>query len=88
VLGAICCWFYYILSTHSLIPNEFGEYMVGGSVYGDMPFHLNIINSFLHGVNDHANIFSGFAAVFFADGELVYPFMPDWYMAVLVGSGR
>ena len=56
-------------------------------MYGDMPFHLNIINSFLYGVNAHASVFSGFKAVFFADGTLVYPFLPDWHIAVLVGCG-
>ena len=88
VVAGIAVWFYYIFVTHSLVPSDAGEYYVGGSVYGDMPFHLNIINSFLFGINKHANVFKGFKAVFFADGALVYPFLPDWHIAVLVGCGR
>jgi hypothetical protein len=53
-----------------------------------MPFHLNIINSILHGVNQHAGVFTGFKAVFFADKPLVYPYLPDWHIAVLMGCGR
>jgi hypothetical protein len=86
LVGAITAWFTYIFYTHSLLPHGKGYY-VGGSTYGDMPFHLNIINSFLHGINSHANILEGFKAVFFADAKLVYPVIPDWHTAVLVASG-
>ena len=87
VVAAIAVWFTYIFYTHSLVEVGTG-YHVGGTVYGDMPFHLNIINSFLHGVNRHATLFTGFQAVFFADAGLVYPFIPDWHIAVLVAAGR
>ena len=86
VLAGVAVWFIYIFYTHSLLKVGSGYY-VGGSTYGDMPFHLNIINSFLHGINQHANLFEGFKAVFFADAKLVYPVIPDWHTAVLLGAG-
>ncbi len=87
LIAAMSAWFAYIFHTHSLL--QVGkDFHVGGSTYGDMPFHLNIISSFLHGVNQHANVFKGFTGVFFADSKLVYPFLPDWYTAVLMGAGR
>jgi hypothetical protein len=86
LLLGVALWFAYILHTHSL--SRVGiRYYTGGSSYGDLPFHLNIINSFLYGVNRHANIIDGFRAVFFADAKLVYPFLPDWHTAVIVGAG-
>jgi hypothetical protein len=87
VVAAVAGWFTYIFYTHSLLEVGTGLH-VGGTVYGDMPFHLNIINSFLHGANRHATLFTGFQAVFFADAGLVYPFIPDWHVAVLVAAGR
>lgn len=86
LIALISLWFVYIFHTHSLLKDGNGYY-VGGSTYGDMPFHLNIINSFLNGVNQHASLFDGFRAVFFADAKLVYPVIPDWHTAVLVASG-
>ena len=86
-LATIAAWFCYIFYTHTLGQWDNG-FFVGGSTYGDMPFHLNVINSYLHGINRHASILDGYRAVFFADAKLVYPFIPDWHIAVLVGGGR
>jgi hypothetical protein len=86
-VAAILTWFAYVFYTHSLLEVGTGVY-VGGTVYGDMPFHLNVVNSFLVGVNRHASVFEGFKAVFFADAPLVYPVIPDWHVAVLVAAGR
>ena len=50
VLGAVSLWLAYLHYTHSL--GKWGdEYFVGGTVYGDMPFHLGVISSFLWGAN-------------------------------------
>jgi len=36
---------------HVLMRTSWGEHWAYGSVYGDLPFHLGIISSFLHGEN-------------------------------------
>ena len=62
--------------------------MVGGTVYGDMPFHLNFITSLLWGANKHASpVTAPMNATFYQDHALVYPFVPDYHAAQLVGSG-
>uniref|UniRef100_A0A7S4IKM9 Uncharacterized protein n=1 Tax=Vannella robusta TaxID=1487602 RepID=A0A7S4IKM9_9EUKA len=80
-------WLAMIHYTHSLL-EEGGKYHVGGSVYGDLPFHLTIITSILHGVNQYATpLTSGLQAAFFADSPLVYPWIPDYHAALVAGSG-
>lgn len=50
VIAALSLWLSYIQYTHSL--GRWGDgYMVGGTVYGDMPFHLGVITSLLWGAN-------------------------------------
>ena len=88
VILPLTIWFSYIHYTHSLL-NSGDKYYVGGTVYGDMPFHLMIINSFLFGVNAHTAPLAGtpVMAAFFADSPLVYPYIPDFHTALLAGSG-
>lgn len=84
LLGA---WMGYVHYTHSLLEAG-GSYHVGGTVYGDLPFHLTIINSILHGNNQYATpLTSGLDATFFADSPLVYPWIPDYHAALIAGSG-
>jgi hypothetical protein len=50
VCGVIGGWLSYLHYTHSL--GKWGDgYYVGGTVYGDMPFHLGVISSLLWGAN-------------------------------------
>jgi hypothetical protein len=63
------------------------EHRAGGSVYADLPFHLNITTSFLSGANEAATIFSSLLSSFFAGATLAYPFLPDFYIAALVAGG-
>jgi hypothetical protein len=45
-------WLGYLHYTHSL--GRWGDsYFVGGTVYGDMPFHLGVISSLLWGANGY-----------------------------------
>ena len=69
-LGAVSVWLSYLHYTHSL--GKWGNnYYVGGTVYGDMPFHLGVISSFLWG----ANRCDGRAAtVFFFFGSVILNF--------------
>lgn len=80
-------WIGVIHYSHSLYESN-GQYHVGGTVYGDLPFHLTIITSILHGNNQYSTpLFSGLKAAFFADSPLVYPWIPDYHAAFLAGSG-
>ena len=88
IILPLTVWFIYIHYTHSLLKHD-DKYYVGGTVYGDMPFHLMVINSFLFGVNSKAAPFIGRSvkAAFFADSPLVYPYIPDFHAALIAGSG-
>ena len=52
-----------------------------------VPFHLNLSSSFLNGANERAGMFSTLISTFYAGAPLAYPFIPDFYVAVLVAGG-
>lgn len=55
-----------------------------GAVYGDMPFHLNIISSFVHGCNSKRKYLFDMLSPYFSGTILAYPFIPDYYSAVII----
>ncbi len=61
--------------------------MVAGSVYADLPFHLNLLSSFVYGCNQQATAFSSLLSPFYSGEHLAYPYIPDFYSAALVAAG-
>lgn len=55
-----------------------------GACYGDLPFHLNIISSFAWGCNSQRKFLFDVVSPFYANEPLAYPFIPNFYSAVLV----
>jgi hypothetical protein len=86
MLGAMSVWWYYMSYIHYLLPRG-SEHITGGSVYADLPFHLNLTTSFLNGCNEWATVFSSLMSSFYAGVTLAYPFMPDFFISVLVAGG-
>ena len=62
--------------------------MTRGTTWADLPFHLNIISSFLYGANVDATVFRPLASVFYSNTSLAYPFLPDFHAAYNVAAGR
>ena len=58
-----------------------------GAGYSDMPFHLGMINSFAVGCNNQRDTFGSIFTVFFSGTNLAYPFIPNFYTAMLVDTG-
>jgi hypothetical protein len=46
-----------------------------------------LVSSFINGANERATVASSLTSTFYAGATLAYPFMPDYYIAVLVASG-
>lgn len=69
-----------LFSSHMLEPGVAGVYS-GGSTRYDLPFHLALTTSFLHGQN--------FPAIYtpFPPASLLYPFLPDFQISVLATLG-
>ena len=86
MLGIMSVWWYYMSYIHYLLPRG-SEHLTGGSVYADLPFHLNLTTSFLDGCNEAATITSSLLSSFYSGVTLAYPFLPDFYIAVLVAGG-
>ena len=57
-----------------------------GSAYGDLPFHLNLISSFLTGCNAQRNHIFDLLTPFFANEPLSYPFISDYFSSIIIGS--
>ena len=57
-----------------------------GASYGDFPFHMNIISSFVYGCNKNRKHLFDIVSPFFAHQKLAYPFIPNYYAAVLMIS--
>lgn len=62
--------------------------MTGGTTWADMPFHMNIVASFLYGANQEGSAFSPLASVFYSNSTLAYPYLPDFHTAYNVAAGR
>ena len=86
MLGVMAVWWAYMSWIHYLLPRG-SEHLTGGSVYADLPFHLNLTTSFLDGINEMAHVFSSLMSSFYAGVTLAYPFMPDFYLSVLYAGG-
>lgn len=74
--------FLYLFNTHMLQVRPDGAVYSGGdSSYYDMAYHAAITNSFVHGAN--------FPPVYtpMPPAPLLYPFLPDFLTALLVGMG-
>lgn len=57
-----------------------------GAVYGDLPFHLNLITSFSNGCNSKRQSLFDFVTPFFAHEKLSYPIIPDFLSSAVYGS--
>eukprot|EP00299_Pterocystis_sp_00344_P014687 c7290_g1_i2.p1 GENE.c7290_g1_i2~~c7290_g1_i2.p1 ORF type:complete len:717 (+),score=121.33 c7290_g1_i2:350-2500(+) len=79
-------WWIYMNHIHFLLRRG-NEHLCGGSVYADLPFHLNLATSFIYGCNKDATITSSLLSLFFAGEALAYPFMPDFYVGALTAAG-
>ncbi|EAY08542.1 hypothetical protein TVAG_487690 [Trichomonas vaginalis G3] len=55
-----------------------------GAAYGDFPFHMNLITSFVYGCNKHRKNLLDILSPFYAHENLAYPFIPNFYSAVLI----
>jgi hypothetical protein len=64
------------------------EFRTGGTTWADLPFHLNIVSSFLYGANENATVLKPLASVFYSNATLAYPFLPDFHAAFNVAAGR
>lgn len=79
--GAFAC---YLLYFAMLLKDKYTL----GAGYGDFPFHLNIISSFIYGVNQHRESMFDIKSSFYAGERLAYPVMTNFYTAILMLSGR
>lgn len=84
ISGAYFSWVFY---THQLNTDVRGNEFSGGSVWADFAFHMNVINSFLHGENKYFSLFSKLKSTIYAGHSMSYPFIPDFHAATLVSLG-
>ena len=63
-----------------------GKIFSGGSCWADLPLHMTMAESFLHGRNQDVS-WSQMVSPLFAGESLAYPFLPDFHAAVLVKIG-
>ena len=61
---------------------------VKGAAYGDMPFHMNIISSFSHGINNKRHSLYDVKSLFYINTSLAYPFITNFHTASLMATGR
>ncbi|KAJ6254927.1 hypothetical protein M0813_11977 [Anaeramoeba flamelloides] len=78
--------FLWILTNSILRPHPIGTFTMKNS-YGDLPFHMTLIESFLRGCNSKFSNYLDFQFPFFYDEQLTYPFFSDYFSALLVSSG-
>ncbi|KAJ3438613.1 hypothetical protein M0812_14623 [Anaeramoeba flamelloides] len=78
--------FLWILTNSILRPHPMGTFTMKNS-YGDLPFHMTLIESFLRGCNSKFSNYLDFQFPFFYDEQLTYPFFADYFSALLVSSG-
>lgn len=62
---------------------EEGFYTRGPS-YADLPFHMNIVSSFSHGINYNRTSFFDVWSCFQADIKLAYPMLHNFYISILM----
>ena len=56
-----------------------------GAVYGDLPFHMNIISSFVYGCNSQREYLFDIVSPFYANVKLAYPVLVNFLSAILIG---
>ncbi|KAJ3434115.1 receptor-type tyrosine-protein kinase flt3 [Anaeramoeba flamelloides] len=79
--------FFYWFGHHYL--NQEGPWIFSSHhTYSDLPFHLQLINSFVHGCNKKIYSLSTLKTPFASGVNLRYPFLIDFQIAVLVASGE
>lgn len=80
VLGLFTPIYVRLFWTHMIQSRAGGIYSAGSTLY-DLPFHLALSTSFLYGKN--------FPAIYppFPPAPLLYPFLPDFQIAVLAALG-
>ena len=69
------------LLTHTVIE---GGIISRGAPYGDLPFHLNIINSFVKGCNLKRKSIFDIKSVFYANLKLAYPILVNFLSSVFI----
>jgi len=80
-------YFAYFFSTHTLEEDEaLGGLTTGGACFGDLPFHLNVINSFRHGAN-HRFWLWNIRNPLYLGNHLSYPIVSDFHSAALSVAG-
>jgi hypothetical protein len=78
----------YIFYTHLLYEDRGRNLFAAGSIWADMPFHLNVINSFLHGENKYFDLFSKPKSTIYSGEAMSYPFIPDFHSSALHALGK
>ena len=61
---------------------------VKGAAFGDTPFHMIIISSFTHGVNNKRKSMYDIKSLFYENTTLAYPFITNFHTASLMATGR
>ena len=64
LLAAMSVWWVHQNSIHYLFQKG-SSYFCGGSVYADLPFHLNLVTSFVYGCNMNATVTSSLLSPFY-----------------------
>eukprot|EP00276_Gloeochaete_wittrockiana_P002526 CAMPEP_0184676414 /NCGR_PEP_ID=MMETSP0308-20130426/88339_1 /TAXON_ID=38269 /ORGANISM="Gloeochaete witrockiana, Strain SAG 46.84" /LENGTH=668 /DNA_ID=CAMNT_0027124247 /DNA_START=202 /DNA_END=2207 /DNA_ORIENTATION=- len=78
---------YYLDSEHALKDRDGdGKMYSGGSTWGDLPFHMNIISSLVHGPNNIRRL-GTWKALIFAGHPLNYYLAVDYHSALLAMGG-
>lgn len=85
--ACVCSVVTWITHTHSLYHEPDRGLWTGGNCYSDLPFHLSVLNSFVHGENSFDFSLASMHEAIYAGNPLVYPIIPDYYSATLVVGG-
>ena len=59
-----------------------------GAAYGDLPFHLNIIQSFSNGCNNARHGLYDIESSFYSGVKLAYPMMTNFLTGALIATGQ
>lgn len=76
---------FFVLVIYLFVSNLLNGNITRGAVYGDLPFHLNLINSFVYGCNSRRKSLYDTLSPFFAGEKLAYPIIPDFISAAVHG---
>ncbi|KAJ6227950.1 hypothetical protein M0813_09365 [Anaeramoeba flamelloides] len=76
----------YLFDIH-YIPISYSGVQTRKNCYGDLPFHLTLINSFLHGCNSRFRSLQSLQFPVLSDSQLSYPFLMDYSSALWASGG-